>query len=67
MGSDERDAAKSFLYAFLAGGMKRPVEIERAADAAGISKRILRRAKEDMRIQSTRVKDLWYWMLPTDD
>lgn len=65
-GSDARDDAKSFLYAYLAGGMKRPAEVERAADAKGISKRILRRAKDDMNIQSRRVKDLWYWMLPTE-
>lgn len=63
-GSAERDKAKEFLYAYLAGGMKRPWEIEAAAINEGHTKRILRRAKEEMNIQSIKVKDCWYWSLP---
>ncbi|MCA9833355.1 MAG: AAA family ATPase [Thermomicrobiales bacterium] len=63
-GSEERDKAKAFLQSFLAGGMKRPYEIEAAAIAEGHTTRILRRAKEEMNVQSIRVKDRWYWSLP---
>lgn len=63
-GSPERDKAKEFLYAYLAGGMKRPYEIEAAAIKEGHTKRILRRAKVEMNIQSIKVKDCWYWSLP---
>lgn len=65
-GSDERDAAITFLYRFLAGGMKSPIEIEREGLKEGHTKRILRRAKEDMNLQSIKVKDRWFWSLPLD-
>lgn len=65
-GSEERDAAKAFLYRFLAGGMKSPVEIERAGHAEGHTKRMLRRAKEEMNIQSIKVKNNWFWSLPME-
>ncbi len=65
-GSEERDKAKEFLYRYLAGGMKSPIEAEREGAKEGHTKRILRRAKEEMGIKSVRVKDAWYWSLPMD-
>lgn len=65
-GSEERDAAITFLYRYLAGGMKSPLEIERDGLAAGHTKRILRRAKEEMGVQSIKVKNQWFWSLPLE-
>lgn len=65
-GSEERDNAKDFLYKYLAGGMKPVVEIERVAGEEGHTKRILRRAKDDMAIRSVKVKNSWCWMLPSE-
>lgn len=65
-GSVERDKAKEFLYRFLAGGMKRPHEVEAAGEKEGHTKRILRRASEEMGLAHKRIGKEWYWSLPLD-
>jgi len=59
--------AEAFLWEFLTGGMKKALEVEHAATAAGISKSTLRRAAEVigvMKWKDTRHNAPWYWRLP---
>jgi DNA polymerase len=68
----ERDRAKEFLLDTLSGGGPLPSEdVIEAAEANGISKRTLYRAKDELGIKATKDGELkdgsrgWRWHLPT--
>jgi hypothetical protein len=66
-----RDTAKNFLKEMLADGPVASDEIEEAAEANGIAKRTLVRAKADLKIRAVKdgpLKDgqrTWRWHLPS--
>jgi hypothetical protein len=62
-----RDEAKVFLKDFLASGPKLSVEIEEAAEADGISRRTLFRAKRELTVTARKNGENggWTWQLPT--
>lgn len=57
------EEAKEFLRQTLADGAKPAAEVESAAEAAGISRATLMRAKKDMQITSKREGNGWTWKL----
>ncbi|WP_298198565.1 AAA family ATPase [Novosphingobium sp.] len=57
------EEAKEFLRQTLAGGAKPAAEVEDAADAAGISRATLMRAKRELQIASKREGSAWSWKL----
>jgi len=57
------EEAKEFLRQTLAEGAKHSTEVERAADAAGISRTTLMRAKKELQITSKREDSAWNWKL----
>jgi AAA domain len=61
-----RDDAKEFLLDLLANGPVRSREIIEAAEANGISRRTLFRAKNDLGIKPRKkgVRGGWFWQLP---
>jgi hypothetical protein len=63
-----KDAAKKLLQEMLAGDTLVPVtEIEEAAEANGISKATLRRAKDELGViaEKNKSKDgKWHWKMP---
>jgi hypothetical protein len=62
-----KDAAKRLLQGMLAKGGLPAGEVEEAADANGISKATLRRAKDELGViaEKDKTKDgKWYWKLP---
>jgi putative DNA primase/helicase len=63
-----RDQAKKFLSSILAQGPVDSVEIEEAAEANGISRRTLFRAKDELDIMAKRdgPNGTWRWWLPQD-
>ncbi len=62
---DERDEAEEFLAAALADGPRLAREVFKAAKAADISERTLRRAKKTLGVEVDRdkVPGPWYWRL----
>jgi hypothetical protein len=59
-----RDDAKEFLKNFLASGPKPSIEIEEAAEADGISRRTLFRAKRELNIAAKKEGGAWTWHPP---
>jgi putative DNA primase/helicase len=59
-----RDDAKKFLTDFLAAGAKPSLEIEESAQANGISRRTLFRAKKELEIAARKEGEVWTWQLP---
>jgi hypothetical protein len=63
-----RDAAKKFLLKILANGPVAKTEIDEAAEANGIAKRTLDRAKADLNVEAekdrTSPQGAWTWRLP---
>ena len=57
------DEAKEFLRQTLANGAQPAAEVEAAAEAVGMSRASLIRAKKEMRIASKRVGNAWIWKL----
>ncbi len=57
------EEAKEFLRQKLAGGAKAAAEVESAAEAAGISRATLMRAKREMQVNSKREGSGWTWKL----
>lgn len=60
----ERDAAVTFLRDTLAAGMMTSKELQADAEANGIARRTLWRAKTDLSVVTERHGRAWYWMLP---
>ena len=66
-GRAERREAKDFLQDRLADGPVKQAELFEEAEAAGLSKSTLQRAKRDLKIASKKGKGLdnaWTWELP---
>jgi putative DNA primase/helicase len=65
-----RDGAKKFLFDLLAHGPVLSAEIEEAAEANGVSRRTLFRAKNDLNViakkDTTKKNGPWTWQLPDD-
>jgi hypothetical protein len=63
-----RDAAKKFLLKILANGPVSKTEIDEAAEANGIAKRTLDRAKAELNVEAekdrTSPQGAWTWRLP---
>jgi putative DNA primase/helicase len=59
-----RDDAKKFLTDMLASGPKPSPEIEEAAEADGISRRTLFRAKKELGVRAKKEEGGWYWHPP---
>jgi hypothetical protein len=59
-----RDEAKRWLESALLGGPAEAKSLLKRAKADGISERTLRRAKKELRVESTRLSDEWVWSLP---
>jgi putative DNA primase/helicase len=63
-----RDVAKKLLLEMLAGGPVAKTEIEETAEGNDVSARTLRRAKEELKIEIAKARDVakggWYWRLP---
>ena len=63
-----RDAAKKFLLKILANGPVPKTEIDEAAEANGIAKRTLDRAKGELNVEAekhrTSRQGVWTWRLP---
>ena len=62
-----RDAAKKLLLDLLANGPVPANAIWAAADANCIAERTLKRAKEELKVQSDKTADGWVWSLPAKD
>jgi hypothetical protein len=64
-----RDQASAWLQAQLAQGPRRSLDVIKAAAAAGIPERTLRRAKDELRIGSKKHRkgeqSEWYWYDPS--
>ena len=58
--------AKAFLLELLAAGQVSSSEAFGQAEAAGISKSALKRAKAELRVRSERMNDEWHWSLPPE-
>jgi hypothetical protein len=58
-----RDDAKKFLADILASGPKPSPEIEEAAEANGISRRTLFRAKKELGVEAKQERGGWSWYL----
>lgn len=58
--------AKGFLLELLAAGQVSASEGFGQAEAAGISKSALKRAKAELSVRSERMNDEWHWSLPPD-
>jgi hypothetical protein len=71
--SDEDKSALSeaveFLRDFLSDGPREVTEVKKAASAAGVTDRTLRRAKDKIGVQNIKsaYKGPWVWRLPEDD
>ena len=66
-GRTERREAKDFLLDRLEGGPVKQTELFEEAEAAGISKSTLQRAKKDLKVISRKGKgmdNVWTWELP---
>lgn len=66
-GRSERREAKSFLQDHLAAGPVAQKDLVAEAEAAGIAKATLTRAKQDLGVKSTKAKGLdtgWVWEMP---
>lgn len=59
--ADAKAAAVEFLKEMLADGPKEATAVEEAAEQKGISKRTLRRAKAELRVNSTKCGTKWIW------
>lgn len=57
------DEAKEFLRQTLTGGAQPAAEVEAAAEAAGISRSTLMRAKKEMQVTSKKDGSGWSWKL----
>jgi len=67
----ERDKAKEFLLALLAGGAAASVEdIKDTAEGHGFSWRTIKRVKEDLKIVAEKEQGVmngrWFWKLPQE-
>lgn len=63
--TSSRDDAKSFLKGFLAGGPRDASDVYATAEADGIAKRTLDRAKADLRVESRKKgAEGWEWAMP---
>ena len=58
--------AKAFLLELLAAGQVSSSEAFGQAEAAGISKSALKRAKAELRVRSERMDEKWHWSLPPE-
>ena len=56
--------AQEWLHAYLARDAMRAAEVEAAAQAVGISAKMLRRARERLQVHSYKAGLAWYWRLP---
>lgn len=56
--------AVTFLREKVAFGPVKQTEVREHADAEGISKRTLDRAKKELRVTSIKATDHWVWCLP---
>jgi hypothetical protein len=69
------EGAEEFLHAFLADGPKPATAIAQSAEADGISKATLRRAKKRLGVESSRKSNeggergtgTWMWRMPTKE
>jgi putative DNA primase/helicase len=64
----QRQDAVSFLRDELSHGVRLATDVQAAAFARGISERTLDRAKEELRVHSSRTPSNgpWHWQLPAD-
>ncbi len=60
----QRQTAMEWLKDYLHDGPQLASAIMEAAKAVGIPEKTLRRAKEHLRILSSKERELWYWRLP---
>lgn len=60
------DEAKDFLRSYLSSGPQNAKSVQQAADQAGISKRTLDRARQQLRVraQKSKVTQNWVWTIP---
>ncbi len=58
------DHAKNLIRAMLASGSVPAVDVQREAEARGISERTLNRAKSALYVSSRRVDSVWHWQPP---
>ena len=63
----EREAAITFLRDTLSAGMMTSKELQADAEANGIARRTLWRAKTDLSVVTERHGKAWFWMLPRRD
>ena len=61
------DAAKNFLTELLADGPELQPSVETTAAVAGLSWATVRRAKNELGVESHRVGDGWSWSMPGQD
>ena len=61
--STELEKASEWLKSLLRAGPKRATDVEQEAAAVGFSDRTLKRAKAEVRVQSDKKGDGWYWQL----
>jgi len=59
-------SARAWLRSFLGEGQVSSTSITSAAQAVGISKKTLRRAKEALQVKAYKEGNAWYWRLAED-
>lgn len=57
-------AAKEFLQEVLASGSVAQTEVAEEAESRGIKKKTLWNAKKELEIDSVKIGNQWFWMLP---
>ena len=57
-------AAKEFLQEFLASGSVAQTKVAEEAESRGIKKKTLWNAKKELEIDSVKIGNQWFWMLP---
>ena len=57
-------AAKEFLQEFLASGSVAQTKVAEEAESRGIKKKTLWNAKKELEIESAKIGNQWFWMLP---
>ena len=57
-------AAKEFLQEFLASGSVAQTKVAEEAEIRGIKKKTLWNAKKELEIDSVKIGNQWFWMLP---
>ena len=57
-------AAKEFLQEVLASGSVAQTKVAEEAESRGIKKKTLWNAKKELEIDSVKIGNQWFWMLP---